>query len=134
MLRVELLHRRLEHVAFGQSGQTGIGRWRAGVWRRSGGAVLVTRIEGVETAEHARIGHELDAFDHPAAAHLEDLHHRAGRPELQAERVAVAELRARHLLLAGAQRLDRLQRVAQLRGLFEALLGRPLRSSDRAAS
>ena len=42
----------------------------------------------------ARVGHQLDAFDDLAAAHLEDLDDRAGRPDLEAERVAIAERRA----------------------------------------
>ena len=42
-------------------------------------------------------------------------------PSFEPERVAVAELGARHLLLPRAERLDRADRVAQLRRLLEAL-------------
>ena len=42
-------------------------------------------------------------------------------PELEAEHVAMAELGRRHLLLAVVQRLHRAQRVAQLRRLLEPL-------------
>ena len=74
----------------------------------------------------ARIGDQLDPFDDLAPPHLEDLDDRAGRPQLEAERVAIAELRARHLLLARPQRLDGPDRVAQLRRLLEPLLRRGL--------
>ena len=59
----------------------------------------------------------------------EDLHRAAARPDLQAEHVAIAELRRRHLLLPIAQRLHRAQRVAQLRRLLEALARRGVDSS-----
>ena len=55
-------------------------------------------------------------------AHLEHLHDRAARPELDAERVAIAEARRRHLLLPIAQRLDGADGVAQVRRLLVALL------------
>ena len=61
------------------------------------------------------------ALDHLAAAHLEHLDDGAGRADLDAERVAIAEPRAGHLLLPLLQRLDRPQRVAQLRRLLEPL-------------
>ena len=64
---------------------------------------------------------ELDALDDPAAAHLEHLDDDAGRSELHAEHVAVAELGRRHLLLAVVQRLHGAHRVAQLRRLLEPL-------------
>ena len=71
------------------------------------------------------LGAEFDAFDDASAAHLEDLHHRAGRSHLHAEDVAIAELGRRHLLLALVERLHRAHRVAQLRRLLESLaLGR----------
>ena len=70
---------------------------------------------------------ELDPLDHPASAHLEDLDDGACRTELQAEGIAIAELDPGHLLLTGPLRLDRLDRVAQLRRLLEALRGRRLR-------
>ena len=54
-------------------------------------------------------------------AHLEDLDRGAGRTDFQAERVAVAELGARHFLLARAECFDRPDGVAQLRRLLEAL-------------
>ncbi len=72
----------------------------------------------------AIVGDQLDALDDPAAAHLEHLDHRAGGTELDAERVAIAELDARHLLLPRPQRLDRADSVAQLCRLLEPLLRR----------
>ncbi len=58
-------------------------------------------------------------------ADLEYLDRRPGRPDLEAERIAVTELGARHLLLARPERVDRADRIAQLRRLLEALgLGR----------
>ena len=70
------------------------------------------------------IGPELHALDDAAAAHLEDLNRAAAWPDLQAEHVAIAEPGTRHLLLPIAQRLDRPQRITQLRRLLEPLLVR----------
>ena len=70
---------------------------------------------------------EFDALDHPAAADDEHLHHRAAGADLDAEHVAIAELRRRHLLLLPlAHRLHGAHRVAQLRRFLEALVRRRL--------
>ncbi len=92
---VELLDGRLQHVLLA-------GRRR--------------RVRG-----RAAVGHELDALDHAAVPDLEHLDGRAGGSDLQAERVAVAELGAGHLLLARPERVDRADRISQLRGLLEPL-------------
>ncbi len=65
---------------------------------------------------------EFDPLDDLAAAHLEDLHHGAGRPQFQAECVAVAQGGAGHLLLPPLQGLDRPDGVAHLGGLLVALV------------
>ena len=70
-----------------------------------------------------RRARQLNPFDHFSAADLEDLHDGAGGADLDAERVAIAEAGAGHLLLPLLQRLDRAQRVAQLRRLLEPLGG-----------
>ncbi len=92
---VELLDGRLQHVLL--AGRRG-------------------RVRG-----RAALGHELDALDDAAVPDLEHLHGGAGGSDLQAERVAVAELGAGHLLLARPERVDRADRIAQLRGLLEPL-------------
>ncbi len=72
------------------------------------------------------IGHQLDPFDNAAAANLEDLHDGTRRSELQTEGIAVPHFCRRHFLLARAQRLDRADGVAKLRGLLEPLRERGL--------
>ncbi len=103
---VELLQRRLQHVALAT----------VALWRRTR-----ARIQRL-----AQLRGQLDPLDHPSPTHLEDLHHRPGRPELQPERVAVAELDPGHLLMPRVLGFDRPDRVAQLRRLLEALVGRRL--------
>ena len=61
-----------------------------------------------------QVRRQLDPFDDPPAPHLEHLDDRAGRPDLDAEGVAVAQAHRRHLLLAVPQRLYRRDRVAGL--------------------
>ena len=80
---------------------------------------------GVAGDQGASLDDELDALDHPAAAHREHLDHAAARPQLQAEDVAIRGLRRGQLLLALGQRLHGAQRVPQLGGFLEPLaLGR----------
>ena len=69
---------------------------------------------------------QLDPIDDAAVPHLEDLDDGARRADLEAERVAVAQRRRLHLLLAVAQRLDRADRVAQVRRALELLVARRL--------
>ncbi len=107
---VELLQRRLQDVAF--SGLAFLRRSRP----------RIERLPDLGT----ELGNELGAFDHAAAAHLKNLDHRAGRAQLEPERVAIAELDPRHLLLPRTLRLDRPDRIAQLGGLLEPLGGRRL--------
>ena len=66
----------------------------------------------------------LDPLDHPPAADLEDLNHRATRSELEAEHVAMPLLHRRHFLLAILQRLDGADRIAQLRRFFGSSAGK----------
>ena len=94
--------------------------------RRRAAQLVELLDRGLEHVAFARsddrlLGAELDPFDDAAAADLEDLDGDAGRAELQAEHVAMAELGGRHLLLAIVQRLHRAHRVAQLRRFLEAL-------------
>ena len=67
---------------------------------------------------------ELDALDDAPAADLEYLDDDAAGAELEAEDVAMAERRRRHLLLPIVEGLHRPHRVARLRGFLEALTGR----------
>ena len=66
-------------------------------------------------------------------AHLEHHHDGAGGAGFQAERIAVAEARRGHLLLAITQRLDRADRVTQLRGLLKAFLAGGVEHVDAQA-
>jgi len=69
-----------------------------------------------------RVGHQFDALDHPPAPHLEHLDDAARRARLHADRIAIAEARGRHPLLAVAELPECAHRVAQVGGPLEALL------------
>src|SRR5688500_13737359 len=70
---------------------------------------------------------QLETLDDAAAAKHEHLHDRASGAALDAENVAMVETGRRHLLLALADRVDRADGIAQLRGFFVALAARRLR-------
>ena len=72
------------------------------------------------------LGHEFDALDDLATANLEDLDDSTGGTELDAEGIAVAELRGGHLLLPVLQCFDRADRVPQLGGALVLLVHRGL--------
>ncbi len=105
--------------------------WQVDLRRRCSQLVELAqrRLQHVSLSASDRpgIGTQLDALDDPAAADLKDLDRSTTRADLQAEHVAVAQSGGRHLLLAIAERLHGAHRIAQLRGLLEALAVRRLR-------
>ena len=115
MLRIKLLERRLEDGLVGAVARARHRRAPAVCVRRLAGGRGCPPPAGLRACE-------LDPFDDLAAADLEDLHDRAGGSDPETERIAIAEARPRHFLLALLERLNRAQRVAELRRLLVAFL------------